>query len=133
LRKQNSIDVQILNSLNLPEKFTFEVINFFFNLKIMGMNSESMKGQNEKERVFETVLCSPGMNEKCKINLQLSRQNILLLCSFIEQGLQVEKGETKLPIIAFMSEDCRTEISSLMNEILERGGLTQFYQKLKSL
>ncbi|HZI68137.1 MAG TPA: hypothetical protein VFD44_00440 [Hanamia sp.] len=97
------------------------------------MNSESMKGHNEKERVFETVLCSPGMNEKCKINLQLSRQNILLLCGFIEQGLHAEKGETKLPIIAFMSEDCRTEISSLMNEILERGGLTQFYQKLKSL
>lgn len=97
------------------------------------MNNESMKGQNEKVKVFETVLCSPGMNEKCKINLHLSRQNILLLCSFIEHGLQVEKGEAEFPIVSFMSEDCKTEISSVMTEILQRGGLTEFYQKLKFL
>ena len=82
---------------------------------------------------FETVLCSPGMNEKCKMNLHLSRQNILLLCGFIEHRLQVEQGCTEFPIASFMSEDCKTEISSVMNVILQRGGLTELYQKLKSL
>ena len=37
-----------------------------------------------KLKIYETVLSSPGMNEKCKVNLMISRQNILLLSRFIE-------------------------------------------------
>ena len=32
----------------------------------------------EKLKIFETVLSSPGMVEKGKINLSLSRQNVIL-------------------------------------------------------
>ena len=44
----------------------------------------SNKANKEKSKIFETVLSSPGMNEKCKIVLMLSRQNILLLSRLIE-------------------------------------------------
>jgi len=33
----------------------------------------------EKLKIFETILSSPGMSEKCKITIQISRQQVLLL------------------------------------------------------
>ena len=54
----------------------------------------------EKSKIFETVLSSPGMNEKCKINLMISRQNILLLSRLIEAGLLTDKDNFEDEIIS---------------------------------
>ena len=50
------------------------------------MSNVATSGSKEKSRIYQTVLSSPGMNEKCKINLMMSRQNILLLGRLIEAG-----------------------------------------------
>ena len=68
------------------------------------MNSEVMNPGNEKLKIYETVLSSPGRGEKCKIILQLSGQNILLLARIIELGLEVDKKEMNGDILMLLTE-----------------------------
>ncbi len=87
----------------------------------------------EKSKVFQTILSSPGMNEKCKINLTLSRQNILLLSRLIEAGLLTDNSPFDDEIIAALPEGSLEEFKTIHEEILRKSGLTDFYQCLKSL
>ena len=87
----------------------------------------------EKSKIFQTVLSSPGMNEKCKINLTISRQNILLLSRIIEACLLTDKSPFDDEIISALPEDFLGEFKSIHEEILRKGGLTEFYDRLKLL
>jgi len=87
----------------------------------------------EKSKVFQTVLSSPGMNEKCKINLTLSRQNILLLSRLIEAGFLTDKNPFDDEIITALPEGSLAEFRTIHEEILRKGELTEFYECLKSL
>jgi hypothetical protein len=73
------------------------------------------------------------MGEKCKIILQLSRQNILLLSRIIELGLEAEKKEMDSDILMLLKEEGLEEFRKVLEEILNKGGLTDFYEKLKLL
>ena len=97
------------------------------------MTSALGRPADDKLKIYETVLSSPGMNEKCKISLQLSRQHILLLSRIIESGLSPDKKETEDDIIGFLPKESLEELRLIMDEILRKGGLTEFYEKLKSL
>jgi hypothetical protein len=87
----------------------------------------------EKSKVFQTILSSPGMNEKCKINLTVSRQNILLLSRLIEAGLLTDKNPFNDEIIAALPEGSLAEFKTIHEEILKKGELTEFYECLKTL
>lgn len=87
----------------------------------------------EKSKVFQTILSSPGINEKCKINLTLSRQNILLLSRLIEAGLLTDNSPFDDEIIAALPEGSLEEFKTIHEEILRKSELTDFYQCLKSL
>jgi hypothetical protein len=87
----------------------------------------------EKSKVFETVLSSPGMTEKCKIVLLLSRQNILLLTRLIESGLLTNEQSFGDEIIAALPKESVDEFKTIHEEILRKSNLTEFYEKLKSL
>ena len=87
----------------------------------------------EKKRIFETVLSSPGMSEKCKIMLQLSRQNVLLLGRLIEAGLLDEQRRFKDEILAALPKESIDEWRQLHEEILKKSNLTNFYDRLKAL
>lgn len=97
------------------------------------MKSEVVNPGSEKLKIYETVLSSPGMGEKCKIILQLSRQNILLLSRIIELGLEADKKEMNGDILMLLTEDDLEEFRKVVEEILAKGGLTDFYEKLKLL
>ena len=88
---------------------------------------------NEKALIFETILSSPGMTEKCKIVLSLSRQNILLLCRLIEAGFIEEKGGFSDEILSALPKEGLQEFRLLHEEVLKKAELTEFYQKLKLL
>ncbi|MDB5199178.1 MAG: hypothetical protein JWO92_1141 [Chitinophagaceae bacterium] len=94
------------------------------------MNNEASK---EKFKIFETVLSSPGMNEKCKVNLLISRQNILLLSRLIEAGLLSDKKNLDDEIISSLPKESLEEFKGIHEEILKKGELTDFYEKLKLL
>jgi hypothetical protein len=92
-----------------------------------------MNQESKKLKIYETVLSSPGMGEKCKIMLQLSRQNILLLSRIIESGLEAEKKEMNDDILMLLTQEGLEELRKVLEEILSKGGLTDFYEKLKLL
>ncbi|HEY8690518.1 MAG TPA: hypothetical protein VIM07_14880, partial [Chitinophagaceae bacterium] len=73
----------------------------------------------EKSKIFETVLSSPGMNEKCKINLMISRQNILLLSRLIEACLLSDKKNFDDEIISALPKESLEEFRGIHEEILK--------------
>ena len=87
----------------------------------------------EKSKIFETVLSSPGMTEKCKIVLMLSRQNIMLLSRLIEAGLLTEEQAFDDEIIQALRRESLEEFRTLHEEILKKADLLEFYEKLKSI
>ena len=95
------------------------------------MNNVATNSEKEKSNIFEKILSSPGMNEKWKINLVLSRQNIILLSRLIETGLLSGKNVFEDEIINVLSKESLEEMKVVHEEILKRGNLVEFYQKLK--
>jgi hypothetical protein len=87
----------------------------------------------EKSKIFETVLSSPGMNEKCKVVLQLSRLNVLLLSRLIEAGLMTKEPPLEDDIINALPAESIEEFKTIHQEVLQKSGLTEFYQRLKTL
>ena len=95
------------------------------------MSNVAASLNKEKSKIFQTVLSSPGMSEKCKISLMMSRQNILLLSRLIEAGFLTDKNPFVDEIIEALPENSLEEFKSIHEEILRKGALTEFYEKLK--
>ena len=87
----------------------------------------------EKLMFYETILSGPGMIEKCKITLQLSRQNILILSRLIEAGLLAKEQSFDDPIIHALPNTAMEEYKTIHEEILRKTELTEFYQRLKAI
>ena len=97
------------------------------------MSNVTTTGSKEKSKIFETVLSSPGMTEKCKIVLTISRQNILVLGRLIETGLITDNNAFKDEITTALSMESLDEFRTIHEEILRKAELTEFYQRLKTL
>lgn len=97
------------------------------------MSNVMTTGNKEKSKIFETILSSPGMTEKCKIVLTISRQNILVLGRLIEAGLIANNTAFNDEIIAALATESLDEFKTIHEEILKRGDLKDFYQRLKLL
>lgn len=87
----------------------------------------------EKSKIFETILTSPGMTEKCKVVLQLSRQNVLLLTRLIEVGLLTKDSPIQDGIILAFPKESTEEIKVIHEEILRKAELTEFYERFRTL
>jgi len=66
-----------------------------------------------------------------RLNLVLSRQNIILLSRLIEAGLLSGKNIVEDEIINVLSRESLEEMKTVHQEILKRANLVEFYQKLK--
>ena len=97
------------------------------------MSSVSVNEKKEKSKIFDTVLSSPGMSEKCKIVLQLSRQNILLLARLIENGVMTEGQQLDDEILSALRKESIADFKLIHEEILKKGNLADFYERLKFL
>lgn len=87
----------------------------------------------EKARIFETILSSPGMNEKCKLSLVVSRQSLLLLCRLMEAGLLTKELPITDDFLQSLPSDNIEEIKALQEEMLRKAGLADFYQRMKTI
>ncbi|AXB57729.1 MULTISPECIES: hypothetical protein [Flavobacterium] len=87
--------------------------------------------KNEVSKVYDTVLSIPGMNEMVKIDLRISRKNVLLLCRLIEQGLLAEKDAASL--IGILSNESVNELRNFSDDCLQKSGLVELNQKLLEL
>lgn len=89
--------------------------------------------KKEKSKVYDMVLSSPGMAENCKIVLNMSRQNVLLLSRLIEAGILRTNGNFDDEILNALPDASAGEFKIIHEEILKKSGLTDFYEKLKLL
>ncbi len=97
------------------------------------MSNVLANANKDKSKIYQTVLSSPGMNEKCKIVLMISRQNVLLLGRLIENGLLPDKGGSDDEIIRAIPSEALHEMQEIHEDILKKSNLTEFYEKLKLL
>ena len=88
---------------------------------------------NDVAKVYDTILSIPGMNEMVKIDLKMSRKNVLLLNSVIERGLAVRDDDKSSNILNNVPEDSLNELKALANDCLQKAGLIELSEKLKML
>jgi len=92
-----------------------------------------MLQKNDVARIYDTVLCIPGMNENVKVNLQTSRKNLLLLNKVIERGLNGKEPDDKaVSILDIIPKESLQELGAIAAELLNKSGLSEMNEKLRS-
>jgi hypothetical protein len=90
-----------------------------------------MMTSNELARVYETLLCIPGMNDQVKLDLKISRKQVLLLTQVIERGLKAV-AESPTGIFTVATKEGVADLSKISNDCLEKAGLIELSQKLNT-
>lgn len=88
---------------------------------------------NDVAKVYDTILSIPGMNEVVKIDLRISRKNVLLLNQVIERGLSAKGDDTSPILLGNVPEESLLELKNLSEECLQKAGLIELSEKLKAL
>jgi hypothetical protein len=92
-----------------------------------------MLQKNDVARIYDTVLCIPGMNDSVKINLQTTRKNLLLLNKVIERGLKAKEQDDKsVSILDIIPKESLQELGAIATELLNKSGLSEMNEKLRS-
>ena len=88
---------------------------------------------NDVARVYETILSIPGMNEMVKIDLRISRKNVLLLNQVIERGLSEKDDDKTAGLLGNVPKESLDELRLLADDCLQKAGLTELSEKLGAL
>jgi hypothetical protein len=86
----------------------------------------------ETFKIYDAVFSSPGMLDSVKIDLRVSRKNVLLLARLIENGLK-EPEKSKDEMFVQLPKEVVEELLQIPGEFLKKAGLSEFYGKLTSL
>jgi hypothetical protein len=92
-----------------------------------------MLTSNDVAKVFDTILSTPGMNEMVKIDLKISRKNVLLLNHVIERGLSAKEDDKSVSFLSSVPEESLQELKVLADECLQKAGLIELSEKLNTL
>jgi hypothetical protein len=82
--------------------------------------------------VYETLLCSPGMNESVKIDVKISRKTVLLLSSVLEGGLDKDGADAN-DLLKLVPAGDLEQLRQFSDECLSKAGLKELSEKMKSL
>ena len=88
---------------------------------------------NDITQVYDTILSIPGMNDTVKIDLKISRKNVLLLTRVIERGLGIKQDDKSSNILDIVPKEILQEFTALADDCLKKAGLTDLSDKLKTL
>ncbi|NGF55553.1 hypothetical protein G5B00_03425 [Parapedobacter sp. SGR-10] len=88
---------------------------------------------NDVARVYDTILSIPGMNETVKIDLRISRKNVLLLNQVIERGLSAKDDDKGADLLGSVPKENLEELKALADDCLQKAGLTDLSDKLNAL
>ncbi|MBT2564690.1 hypothetical protein J7E50_19540 [Pedobacter sp. ISL-68] len=88
---------------------------------------------NDVAKVYDTILSIPGMNETVKIDLRISRKNVLLLNHVIERGLAAKEDEKNPGLLSSVPEEGLQELRALAEDCLQKAGLIELSEKLTTL
>lgn len=84
-------------------------------------------------RVFDTILSTPGMGETVKIDLKMTRKNVLLLSNVIERGLTFQEGDKSADLLKSVPPKDLEDLKSMAAECLQKAGLIELREKLSLL
>ncbi|WP_134087875.1 hypothetical protein [Olivibacter sp. XZL3] len=87
----------------------------------------------ELGRVYDTLLCIPGMNETVKIDLRISRTMVLLLTQVIQRGISFKEGEQVQGLLDTVNPETIRELEELSIDCLTKAGLMELNEKLQKL
>ncbi|MHC0444749.1 hypothetical protein ACWA1F_05035 [Flavobacterium sp. 3-218] len=90
-----------------------------------------MMTENDVAKVLDTILSIPGMNETVKIDLKISRKNVLLLNNIIERGSSSDPNSKTHVFLSSIPGENLQELKLLGDECLQKAGLNELYEKLK--
>lgn len=85
---------------------------------------------NEIAKVYETLLAVPGMNDVVKVDLKVSRKEILMISQAITEGLAADQGMVK-NLLSVLPKESAAQIAAIAAEFLAKAGLSDLYEKLK--
>jgi hypothetical protein len=90
---------------------------------------------NEKEvmLICETLLSSPGMSDTVKIDLRLTRKQVLLLARIIEKGVQGKQSEQADSLTKAVGSGAMEELQKVIADLLQKAGLAEMNEKLNVL
>lgn len=88
---------------------------------------------NDVAKVYDTILSIPGMNETVKIDMKISRKNVLLLNSVIKRGLNTKDDDKSASLPGSVPPEALQELHAFADDCLTKAGLTALSEKLNSL
>jgi hypothetical protein len=103
-----------------------------FGISICITKSKKMN-VNDLEKVYETLLSVPGMNDTIKVDLKVPRKTVLMLTEVLRKGMATDRRITGFGIADTVSETSQKELEDLIGDCLDKAGLTELSGKLRSL
>lgn len=92
-----------------------------------------MIAKNDVAKLYDTILSIPGMNDEVKLNLKISRKNLLLLTKIIERGLNGKDSDDKsVSVLDTVPKESLQELSEIAGQLLGKAGLSEMNEKLKA-
>ncbi len=91
------------------------------------MNAKELAG------VYDTIMSIPGMNDQIKIDLKISRRNVLLLTQAIKRALSVPGVGGNPDLIEIASKESKEELLALSADCLQKSGLVELNDRLAKL
>ena len=88
---------------------------------------------NDVAKVYDTILSIPGMNETVKIDMRISRKNVLLLNSVIKRGLNSKDDDKSSNLLESIPPETLKELDAIADDYLTKAGLTELSAKLRAL
>ncbi len=92
-----------------------------------------MMTSSEVAQVFDTILSIPGMSELVKIDLKISRKNVLLLNHVIERGLAAKGDDKEGNLLGIMPKENLSDLKTIAEDCLLKAGLVELREKLNVL
>lgn len=92
-----------------------------------------MLTNNDLAKIYDTILSIPGMNESVRIDMKISRKNILLLNNILKRGLCAKDEEKASNLLAGIPEETIQELNAIADDYLAKSGLHDLSEKLAAL
>ena len=81
------------------------------------LKRDIMLTTNDVAKVYDTILSIPGMNETVKIDMRISRKNVLLLNSVIKRGLNSKDDDKSSNLLESIPPETLKELEPLRTTI----------------
>lgn len=78
---------------------------------------------------FEVILKMPDLKNRVKLDMRISKRDLLFLARMIDL-LLVPDAKKEDDLLALQSDETRTELKNMRDEMLKRSELEEFYGEL---